>query len=222
MQAGLAVKENGPGGPGQIFPPVGLFVKFLTFYYFFSFEYLSICRVSILQGKKLEDPRTHATPFIIVCRHILWLGQWLPFCGRGTQLQRAAGYQSLLPSVYGQVRRRSYLWPRWPLWFVQTSWGGVELLQEGTRVQDCWVGRDLLATVNFMANLPLRPWFLRVVLIFLSKAWARLQLAVRTVGEYPCVRMLWIWKIWTFCVFFIWGESWLWVDTLIKGRRKPE
>lgn len=32
MQAGLAAKENGPGGPGQIFPPVGLFANWdLTF-----------------------------------------------------------------------------------------------------------------------------------------------------------------------------------------------
>lgn len=209
-------------GQGRFFHPLASLSNSLLFITSFLLSIWVSVGFPFSKGKKSEDPRTHATPFIIVCRHILWLGQWLPFCGRGTQLQRAAGYQSLLPSVYGQVRRRSYLWPRWPLWFVQTSWGGVELLQEGTRVQDCWVGRDLLATVNFMANLPLRPWFLRVVLIFLSKAWARLQLAVRTVGEYPCVRMLWIWKIWTFCVFFIWGESWLWVDTLIKGRRKPE
>ena len=63
MQAGLAVKENGPGGLGQIFPPVGLFVKFLTFYYFFSFEYLSICRVSIFQGKKVRRPKNSCYTF---------------------------------------------------------------------------------------------------------------------------------------------------------------
>lgn len=63
MQAGLAAKENGPGGPGQIFPPVGLFVKFLTFYYFFSFEYLSICRVSIFQGKKVRRPKNSCYTF---------------------------------------------------------------------------------------------------------------------------------------------------------------